>query len=241
MNCSRCHAFCEPDSRFCSRCGLPLVAIPSKKPAFSRPFVPLLCLIGLIVLVQFVTVTTRREYSTDGVQVNNGTRPQVAVAPQKPKRFAELKSDAEKLLKIDQSDYEKVELGAFDAVLKPLTEIPAGSTDYKIARSLHKKLIEKVSMIGAERLVMGPKPIQIGSGGGVSEVREYLRAVLNDYDGSEFAEWYPVSMVYIGKEPYWGVGLRRRARNGFGALVLRYTYYYIRNNQVVKSKGLGVD
>ncbi len=98
-----------------------------------------------------------------------------------------------------------------------------------------------VAVVGAERIVMGPKPMQIGSGGGVSQVKDYLSSVLNDYENSEFVEWLPISKVYVGKEPYWGVGLRLRAKNRFGALVLRDTYYYIRNNQVVKSKGLGLN
>jgi hypothetical protein len=45
--------------------------------------------------------------------------------------------------------------------------------------------------------------------------------------------------VYIGKEPYWGVRLKLRAKNAFGAYILRDTYYFMRNNKVVKSEGLG--
>lgn len=142
---------------------------------------------------------------------------------------------------INQSEYEDVELKEFDAALKALREIPAISKDYKTAQALQKKLIAKVAVVGAERIILGPKPMQIGPGGGVTPVKDYLSEVLNDYDNSEFVEWFPVSKVYIGKEPYWGVGLRLRAKNGFGALILRDTYYYMRNNQVVKSKGLGVN
>ena len=92
----------------------------------------------------------------------------------------------------------------------------------------------------AERLVMGPKPHSSEWDGGVQPVKDYLKAVLNDYDSSEFVEWSPVVKTYVGKEPYWTVRLRLRAKNAFGALILRDTYYYIRNNQVVMSKGLGV-
>lgn len=175
------------------------------------------------------------------VQSQNSNVARTIPTPSPAKTFVELKSDAERLLKTSQSDYENIELEEFDSVMKPLKEIPTNSKDYKAAQALHKKLIDKVAVIGAERIVLGPKPMQSGWDAEVLPVKQYLRAVLNDYDSSEFVEWSPVTKVYIGKEPYWGVRLRLRAKNGFGALILRDTYYYIRNNQVVKSTGLGAD
>lgn len=158
-----------------------------------------------------------------------------------PKAFAQLKTEADNLLAIQQSEYETVDVRKFDEVMAPLRAIPKGSKDYKSAQQFNEKLINKAGAILAERMLLGEKPLQSSWDGDVLPVKTYLKAVLNDYDSSEFVEWSPVTKVYIGKEPYWGVRLRLRAKNAFGALMLRDTYYYIRNNQVVIAKGLGGD
>lgn len=181
----------------------------------------------------------------ESASVQNGSDTNVKVTatptPSVPRTFAELKKESERLLAFNRDDYESVELKDFDAVMKPLSEMPKDSKDYKAAQSLHKKLVEKVANIGAERILLGPKPMQSGWDGDVLPVKQYLREVLNDYDSSEFVEWSPVSKIYQGKEPYWGVRLRLRAKNGFGAYIVRDTYYYIRHNQVVKSTGLSLN
>ncbi len=51
----------------------------------------------------------------------------------------------------------------------------------------------------------------------------------------------PVSKVNVDDQLYWGVRLKLRAKNAFGGYILRDTYYYIRNDQVVFSKGINAD
>lgn len=89
--------------------------------------------------------------------------------------------------------------------------------------------------------IIGEKPFQSSWDGEVLAVKRYLRATLNDYESSEFVEWSPVSKVNIEGRLYWGVRLKLRAKNAFGAYVLRDTYYFIRFDEVVFSKGLSSD
>lgn len=161
---------------------------------------------------------------------------QVAVTP--PPSFADLKAKVPALLNFKKDEYVQADLKQFDDAMTPLRAIPKEDKNYKEAQTLVKKLIDKSSVIGAEIVVLGEKPMQSGWDGDVLPVKQYLRKALNDYDSSEFVEWSPVSKVYIGKEPYWGVRLKLRAKNAFGAYIVRDTYYFIRNNQVVQTKGL---
>jgi hypothetical protein len=86
--------------------------------------------------------------------------------------------------------------------------------------------------------IIGIKPHQSSLNGEVLAVTRYLRENLNDYDSSEFVEWSPVTKVDIDNQKYWGVRLKLRAKNAFGAYILRDTYYFIRNDKVIFSRGL---
>lgn len=123
--------------------------------------------------------------------------------------------------------------------MNPIQNIPKDSKDYRAGQALHKRLIDKSSIVAAERIVLGPKPKNSEWDGSVQPVKDYLKANLNDYDSSEFVEWSPVVKTYRGKEPYWVVRLKLRAKNAFGAYILRDTYYFIQMNQVVDTEGLG--
>lgn len=165
--------------------------------------------------------------------------PIIPATPVPPPTMAELTAKAQPFLSLSRDSYESADPNEFDAVMVPLRDIPKESKDYKAAQALNKKLIDKSSVVFAERIVLGPKPINSEWDGGVQPVKDYLKASLNDYDSSEFVEWSPVVKTYVGKEPYWVVRLKLRAKNGFGALILRDTYYFIQNGQVVKAEGLG--
>jgi hypothetical protein len=201
-----------------------------------------LVLITLILLViGCACPNNSNNNSRNTTQVNSSPVNTVPATPAPPPTFAELKTKGEKLLTIKKEDHESAVLTEFDEVMTPLREIPKDSKDYKAAQDLNKKLIDKSSIIAAERVVMGEKPAQSSFDGDVGPVKEYLKEALNDYDSSEFVEWSPVTKVYLGKEPYWGVRLKLRAKNAFGAYILRDTYYFMRNNKVVKSQGLGAN
>jgi hypothetical protein len=247
--CPRCRQINQPYSRFCASCGLPFAVQPHAAPRKSQTssWLILFAIIGGLLVLCLVGATIssivgKQDRTEQANATSNSAPGNTAPTPiptPAPKTFAELKTEADQLLATKQSDYESVEPGSFDAVIKPLNEIPKDSKDYKAAQQLHKKLVDKAAVVLAERVVLGEKPMQSSWDGDVVPVKNYLRAALNDYDSSEFVEWSPVSKVYLGKEPYWGVRLRLRAKNAFGAYIMRDTYYYIRNNQVVIAKGLG--
>jgi len=166
------------------------------------------------------------------------TQPAVSPTPTPKLTFAELKERGEALLKLNKEEYVQDDLKDFDAVMQPLREIPKDAKEYKQAQALNKKLIDKSARIGAELLVLGPKPKNSEWDGRVDPVVRYLRKTLNDYDSSEFVEWSPVTKVEVKGEPFWAVRLKLRAKNAFGGYILRDTYYFIRQNEVVASEGL---
>jgi len=177
--------------------------------------------------------------STGSARSNGNANANIAQSsPTPPPTFAQLKDDATRLLAINQSTYDFVKLDEFDAVMQPLKDIPKDSKDYKEAQSLHKKLIDRVSVIAAERIVLGNKPENSAWDGSVRPAENYLKEVLNDYSSSEYLGWTKVEKIYQGKEPYWQTSVRLRAKNAFGAYIVRDVTFWIRNNQVVKVKGL---
>ncbi|MCA1633220.1 MAG: hypothetical protein LC785_06010 [Acidobacteria bacterium] len=85
---------------------------------------------------------------------------------------------------------------------------------------------------------IGPKPQQSGLDGSVQAVDRYLRETLNDYQSAEYVEWSPVTPAKLNGESFWAVRLKLRAKNAFGAKILKDTYFVIRNEQVVSASGL---
>jgi hypothetical protein len=218
--------------------GFMRLSLPLKFTVFGLTF------LSFLLVALAIQVTNRKDSPKKELTLSQTPAIPANVVPTAlpvPPKFTDLQIKSDRLLSLEQEGYESVKLEEFDNVMKPLREIPKDSKDYKKAQDLNKKLMEKAAVIGAERIVMGEKPRQSEWDGDVSPVKEYLRSNLNDYDSSEFVEWSSVTKVYIGKEPYWGVRLKLRAKNAFGGLILRDTYYFIRNNKVVMSKGLGAD
>lgn len=169
-----------------------------------------------------------------------GTQPAATLAPTAAPTltFAELQTRGESLLKLKKDEYSQDDLKSFDAVMQPLREISKDAKEYRQAQALNKKLVEKSARIGAEIIVLGPKPKNSEWDGRVDPVVRYLRRNLNDYDSSEFVEWSPVTKVEVKGEPFWAVRLKLRAKNAFGAYLLKDTYYFIRQNEVVTAQGL---
>jgi ribosomal protein S26 len=85
---------------------------------------------------------------------------------------------------------------------------------------------------------LGPMPKNSEWNGTVPEVDQYLKSHLNDYDSAEYVEWSEVKEVKIKDTSYWGVRLKLRAKNGFGAYKLMTAYFFIRNGRVVFTEGL---
>jgi hypothetical protein len=264
FNCPRCGAINKSPTNFCSNCGIQILQTPKKPKFFDGLTKQNLLIIGLTVvfclglglLAMIGNALNGKQakpsdnlYKPPATQGMLGTEAGTKVdahptePPPTPKpTFAELKSKSQPLLSLStESEYTIEDLKPFDEVMNSLREIPKDAKEYKEAQVLLKKLIDKSALLSAEILVLGEKPKSSGWDGRVQPVVSYLRKTLNDYDSSEFVEWSPVAKVHIGKEPYWGVRLKLRAKNAFGGYILRDTYYFIRNNEVVMSKGLGAD
>lgn len=154
-----------------------------------------------------------------------------------PPTFAELKQKGEGLLKLDKEEYTQDDIKPFLDLEKQLAAIPKQAREYKEANNLKKKLSDKVIRLAAEKIVLGAKP-QSGYAGKVYEVDNYLSKTLNDYDDSEYLEWTPVKKLDVKGEPYWAVGLKLRAKNAFGAKIVKDVVFFIRDGQVVKTTGL---
>lgn len=254
FQCPRCNARNTADSRFCSTCGTayapnPMPNIPQQNfaaPPRKSNFTALWIVVGVLGLCGFCGLigvlndkkdqTKNESNSTQLIGTNNQTNANAAQAtPTPPLTLAELKAKAQPLLKMpDRAEYTSDELKPFDEVMKPLREIPKESKDYKEAQKLFDQLNNKVSVLMAEIVVLGPKPINSTYDGNVTPAQNYLKQALNDYDSSEYLGWTTVQKTYVGKEPFWTTTVRLRAKNAFGAFVVNEFTFYIRDNQVVK-------
>jgi hypothetical protein len=250
--CTRCKLNNPPMSAFCNQCGNQFVyqtapqAAPFQPKKITRNQLFLIFGVGgffaLLVGVSLVADSLKQKRTPESqpqtlASTQTNTAPAAPVPPAPP-TFAELKSKSGPLLSMERDEYKQEDVKQFDDVMQPLREIPKDSKDYKESQVLLKKLIDKSAKVGAEMLVLGPKPENSAYDGSVRVVDKYLEKVLNDYHNSEYVEWSPVTKIYIGKEPYWGVRLKLRAKNAFGGYILRDTFYFMRNGQVVISKGL---
>ena len=261
FQCPRCRATNAAGSRFCSSCGLAFSQPPPpfSQPNFQSPNIPpkkksgmlalwlVLGCIGLCALcggLGAILDKTKKDETaaSNSTQLTGATNQAVtnipAATPTPPPTFADLKARAETLLKFSKDEYVKEDLNQFDEVMTPLNSIPKEDKNYKEAQTLHKKLIDKTAPIMAEIVILGPKPENSAYDGSVRPAENYLKEALNDYHSSEYLGWTEVKKVYIGKEPYWGTKVKLRAKNAFGAFIVKDVYFLIRNNQVVKVEGL---
>ena len=152
-----------------------------------------------------------------------------------PILFADLKSKTDELVKFERDQYKTSDLTQFDDVVKSLGEVPKESKDFKQAQVLIKKLIDKSSRIGAEIIVLGPKP---DKGDLHVAFNHYLKTRLNDYDSSEYVSYTSAYKVMVKGEPFWVSVLSLRAKNAFGVYLLKDITMYIRNKEVVLATGL---
>jgi hypothetical protein len=147
-------------------------------------------------------------------------------------------SPAEALARAKQltgSDASRAELGQ---AVDMLSGIPKPAKEYKEAQSLLEPTRKRWARLAAEEIVLGPKPENAGWNGKVYCVDRYLKRTLNDYDSSEYLEWSPVTRMDVKGEPYWAVRLKLRAKNAFGAFIVKDVVFFIRQNEVVSATGL---
>lgn len=197
----------------------------------SLPFLILLGVLGC--------ATTNRSGSNSAPSPPAAT-PAATPTPT-PQEFSDLRAEAKRLLDVKDENLYLQEPGAYGLLASELGEIPKTSKDYKEAQGLNEKLVKKMLAVNLEQALLGEKPKSSEWDGSVQPVKEYLKATLNDYSSSEFVEWSPVAVVRLKGKPYWAVRLKLRAKNAFGAYLLRDTYYFIQGGQVVRAEGLGAN
>jgi hypothetical protein len=134
--------------------------------------------------------------------------------------------------------YEGASKDSLGQAVDMLRSIPREAKEYKAAQPLLEKTMKRWARLAAEELVLGPKPDGGGWNGKVHCVDQYLKSNLNDYESSEYLEWSPVTRVDLKGEPYWAVKLKLRAKNAFGAYIVKDVVFFIRQNQVVQAVGL---
>jgi hypothetical protein len=244
IQCPQCNTNNQPNSRFCSGCGVQFIAHHAAQPVIKETRLTkkhLLTIGGGILFVAILMTFGNKTSDKTAVSSNIAavaSTPIPTATPIPPPTFYDLKAKAESLLALNQNEYEKADLQQFDDAMMPLRAIPKEDKNYKQAQALNKKLIDKVAPIAAEILVLGDKPVNSPYDGRVDAVVEYLKANLNDYDDSEWLEWSPVVKMKVKNEPFWAVRLKLRAKNAFGGKILKDVVFFIRNNQVVSTTGL---
>lgn len=182
--------------------------------------------------------TVGNKSNTNQIAIGNvNNQPYTPTPTPAPPTFAQLKQTAEALLNLDKEEYTQDDIKPFLDLSQQLNAIPTQAKEHNEAKKISKKLTDKVIRLAAERIVLGPKPVS-GYAGKVYEVDQYLSKTLNDYDDSEYLEWTPVKKLELKGEPYWAVGLKLRAKNGFGAKIVKDVVFFIRDGQVVKTTGL---
>lgn len=249
FHCPKCNYQNTVGNRFCPNCGvqykLPTAArqniIQQRKTSWFGLSIAF-GLIGLSVLCALIgSVNDKKKINSNNqteVVQNTNQIASVPATPTPTPSFTDLKARTDSLMKFSKDEYLKEDLKQFDDVMTPLNNIPKEDKNYKEAQKLHKKLIDKVAPIAAEIVILGPKPKNSEWDGSVQPVVDYLKANLNDYEDSEWLEWSPVTKIMVGKEPFWAVRLKLRARNAFGAKILKDVIFFIRNEKVVQTTGL---
>lgn len=223
--CPQCGTRINTPAQFCSGCGVQFVVQPKKKS--NAGWLALLLLILLIAICGIGSAGINKSNSPVAQQktLSNLNAP----LPPKPAL-----TDAEKLQKAKTIIESNADNQEIDNAVNLIKTIPKNSRQYSEGQKLYNKAVHTIT----ERAVIGAKPISNGFDGSVSAVKSYLSATLNDYDNSEFLEWSDVAKVYVRKEPFWAVRLKLRAKNAFGAYIVKDAVFYIRQNQVVSSQGL---
>ena len=117
-----------------------------------------------------------------------------------------------------------------DKVLSTRKLISNADNDVAMALLESKQLIKSPTSAG-------PMPTQLANGQ-IPAVVRYLNDNLHDPYSMKLLKWSKLRVVYRDGQPFWYVSLRMRAKNGFGAYILRNAGFYLKNNKVVFTDNL---
>lgn len=247
MYCNHCGSQQDVQgARFCNACGGALPTIQSA-PMPATPITPIpgsqrqprsegftlkqvlvgvvVSLAGLLIFIQaagaFLDRVKTPEKSQDAA-VEPSPSPSATATPNISP--AEHLAEAKKLI---HGEYDKEN---YEAAVKHLSAIPSTARESKQADALTKKVAKTFLYEEAA----GDRPQTWSYDGRTMCVDRYLKRALNDYDSAEYVQWGEPEKVRIKGITYWRVGLKLRAKNGFGAKILTTKFFLIQNDQVVK-------
>ena len=160
--------------------------------------------------------------------LTNSSVGEIAKATPTPELTAEQKLIEAKFLTSGEPTSEEM-----NKAMSFLRSITPEAKEYKEAQSTLKKITPQAAKVKADELLLGSKPESSEWDDSVRCVDKYLKATLNDYDSAEYLEWSPVTKIEFKGEPYWAVRLKLRAKNAYGGKIVKETYFFIRQNQVV--------
>jgi ribosomal protein L40E len=223
--CPRCQNANPPNSQFCFRCGNKFI----KPQPWSKTQIIVIIVISVVGVVA-LAVGIALDEAGQRAKNKNAAATTASPSPTPPLSSPEALTRAKQLVGGDKDSMAEA--------IKLLQSIPKEAKEYKEAQPILKRTTEQLSRIMAEEYILGPKPENSAYDGSVRAVDKYLERVLNDYDDSEYLEWSPVTKVTLKGEPYWAVRLKLRAKNAFGAKIVKDVIFFIRQNQVVRAEGL---
>lgn len=223
--CSHCGFANNGEPQFCSNCGIKFTV--GKKSGLSTGMIILLVFLGLAVIggISKAVQSLIEPKNTNSSQAIVSASPEVAALPSPS--VASLDDAAARAQALNFNTDKTDKIKTVRALFEQIQNDPKNGT---AAKSWIQKLDKEIEV----RKVIGEPPT---AEGGLA-VRKYLRQVLNDYNSSEFVEWSGVGKTTVKNEPYWVIKLRLRAKNAFGAYILKTVIFYIRNDQVVFAEGL---
>ena len=240
--CPRCRAANAPDSQFCANCSLKLpVSVFKSLPLWAWGLISMgtLMLLTMIVVVSIRVEKDNRAAEAAKLAATPSPVPSPAVAPSAtptpPPEFAGLRAGALELLKSQKDEYVMDDLEPYNAKMRVLNTIPASSKDYKESQELQKKLAARMTQIRNEIQTLGERPSEADL---YIAFNDYLRPRLNDYSSSEYVGYTQAAKINVKGQPFWVSILSLRAKNAFGAYILKDIRMYVRQKQVVLADGL---
>lgn len=221
MKCVNCGFDQTIEGIFCSQCGAKV-----EPPRKSNALLWVICLAvifgcgGLNFIGSLFRSTDNKSRQIAAINPQPSPSPTPTPALSSSEHLAEAK-------RMISLDYRKER---YEKAIKHLSAIPDSAKESREAQAVLKKASQRFLLEESA----GEPPFRSSYDGKVMCVDSYLRQTLNDYDSAEYIEWGAPEKVKIKNVPYWRVGLRLRAKNGFGAKILTTKFFLIQNGQVVK-------
>lgn len=224
--CVRCKTSLQHNQPFCSLCGTqqPQLAVPilpkSGQSAWSVTTIVLVCsIVGSCALCGLFGAIVKKDDKPQTSVTNTASKPTPTPTPEI--------TNAEKLKDAKNLIFDEATETQLNEAKTLILSIPKEAKEYKDAQ----KQVVIINDFLMDLALMGERPT-------TAPARTFLRHTLNDYDSSEFLEWSSVLKIKIKDEPYWFITLKLRAKNAFGAYIIKDVTFYMRQNQVVKVEGL---